>query len=332
MKGFTIAPTFFYRSPLPVQTIDGVDLNLQRREQRPPGARLPVHGVGQAPKDIGACETWNCGRGAWRTQMNLRVVEVASAWAARRALEAIGEVFNLFNAKNPAGFTHRQQPGTERVNPTSCSRPRSRATSSSPSSASGRSGSASRSNPSGVNRRIVPGPHPQGCGPFFIPGRVIGFRPEALGRLPTQLMPLSWPASRSRRLPLALGGIALVAIAWAVASRLFPVWPPDGHGKPAAERWRPNVLLVTIDTLRADRTGGDLTPNLNALAARGASFLNARSPVPLTLPAHTSLMTGLIPPHHGVRLNGLHRLPPETRTLATILRESGYHTGAFVGA
>ncbi len=95
---------------------------------------------------------------------------------------------------------------------------------------------------------------------------------------------------------------------------------------------RANLLLVSIDTLRADRTGGALTPALNALAARGARFVNARSPVPLTLPAHASLMTGLLPPRHGVRLNGAHRLAAGTPTLATVLRRAGYRTAAFVGA
>lgn len=106
-----------------------------------------------------------------------------------------------------------------------------------------------------------------------------------------------------------------------------------GHAPPArATAHRPNLLLVSIDTLRADRTGGALTPALNALAARGVRFVNARSPVPLTLPAHASLMTGLLPPRHGVRLNGAHRLAAGTPTIATALRHAGYRTAAFVGA
>ena len=128
-----------------------------------------------------------------------------------------------------------------------------------------------------------------------------------------------------RPIIIAAGLLAMAAAAWWLLPR------PGGRatGHPAT---RPNVLLVSIDTLRADRTGGALTPSLNALAARGTRFLNARSPVPLTLPAHASLMTGLLPPRHGVRLNGAHRLAAGTPTLATVLRGAGYRTGAFVGA
>src|SRR5262245_16167350 len=97
-----------------------------------------------------------------------------------------------------------------------------------------------------------------------------------------------------------------------------------------------NVLLVTIDTLRADRvgafSGGPLTPTLDALAARGVRFTQAHAHAPLTLPAHTSIMTGLILPTHGVHNNGSTALAPSVPTLATILRGGGYRTGAFVGA
>jgi len=97
-----------------------------------------------------------------------------------------------------------------------------------------------------------------------------------------------------------------------------------------------NVLLVTIDTLRADRVGasagGPLTPTLDALAARGVRFTQAHAHAPLTLPAHTSIMTGLIPPTHGVHNNGSTALASSVPTLATILHDGGYRTGAFVGA
>ena len=92
-----------------------------------------------------------------------------------------------------------------------------------------------------------------------------------------------------------------------------------------------NLLLVTIDTLRADRVGKGLTPTLDRLAARGVRFDHARSNVPLTLPAHTSIMTGLLPPAHGARVNGV----PATdvrQPLAVRLRQAGYRTGAVVGA
>jgi len=97
------------------------------------------------------------------------------------------------------------------------------------------------------------------------------------------------------------------------------------------------VVLVTIDTLRADRVGsyGDRearTPNLDALARTGVRFDQALAPTPLTLPSHTSLMTGLEPPSHGVRHNSLFRVREELPTLAERMREAGFATAAFVGA
>jgi arylsulfatase A-like enzyme/Flp pilus assembly protein TadD len=98
-----------------------------------------------------------------------------------------------------------------------------------------------------------------------------------------------------------------------------------------------NVLLVTIDTLRADRIGAygsraGLTPTLDALAAGGVRFTRVWSHAPVTLPAHASILTGLLPPRHGVRNNGSFRLGLEPATLAERLRAAGYRTGAFVGA
>ena len=95
---------------------------------------------------------------------------------------------------------------------------------------------------------------------------------------------------------------------------------------------RPDVILVTIDTLRADRVGRALTPNIEAAGARGARFFSARSTVPLTLPAHVSLMTGTLPPTNGVRLNGVHRFDGSRPTLARLFRQAGHETAAFVGA
>ncbi len=135
------------------------------------------------------------------------------------------------------------------------------------------------------------------------------------------------------RTPRRLRAAAIALVLMAAGAAAWYLYPRAGGAPPAgAITTRANVLLVSIDTLRADRTGGPLTPSLNALAARGTRFVNARSPVPLTLPAHASLMTGLLPPRHGVRLNGAHRLAAGTPTLATVLRRSGYRTGAFVGA
>ncbi len=84
---------------------------------------------------------------------------------------------------------------------------------------------------------------------------------------------------------------------------------------------RPSVLLVSIDTLRADHVGvyGAVeaeTPRLDALAAAGTRFDTAIAPAPLTLPSHASLLTGLDPPRHGVRHNGVYRLDARIETLA----------------
>ena len=105
-KGFTLAPTFFYRSPLPVPTIRGVDFNLNRENNDLPERAFQFDGVGNPAKDIGACETWNCSRGAWRTQANVRLSYGFKLKGSAR-IEAIGEVFNVFNAQNPA-FTITQ--------------------------------------------------------------------------------------------------------------------------------------------------------------------------------------------------------------------------------
>jgi arylsulfatase A-like enzyme/Flp pilus assembly protein TadD len=100
---------------------------------------------------------------------------------------------------------------------------------------------------------------------------------------------------------------------------------------PAAPATPRNVVLVTIDTLRADRVGTGVAPALDRFATAGIQFTAARTPVPLTLPAHTSLLTGALPATHGVHVNG-QVLPDDVPTLATVLRGAGYRTGAFVGA
>jgi arylsulfatase A-like enzyme len=99
---------------------------------------------------------------------------------------------------------------------------------------------------------------------------------------------------------------------------------------------RPNIVLVTIDTLRADHVGAygaalAATPRLDALAREGLRFDHAVSPVPLTRPAHASLLTGLYPHEHGLRDNLPHKLDPSIPTLARRLQQAGYQTGASVG-
>lgn len=127
----------------------------------------------------------------------------------------------------------------------------------------------------------------------------------------------------------ALGAAVLLFLAVAGCNRVELTTAPDLE--------RPNVLLVTIDTLRADRLGaygaqGVETPRLDALAAAGARFETAIAPAPLTLPSHASLLTGLDPPRHGVRHNGVYRLDAGIETLAERFRAAGYATGAVTGA
>jgi choline-sulfatase len=105
-----------------------------------------------------------------------------------------------------------------------------------------------------------------------------------------------------------------------------------GCGGPAAAPPQPNVLLVTIDTFRADRLGTGITPALDRLAASGLRFTTARAAVPLTLPSHTTILTGLLPPVHGVRENGVDALSDTHPTIARLLKTAGYETAAFVGA
>ena len=103
-------------------------------------------------------------------------------------------------------------------------------------------------------------------------------------------------------------------------------------GRAAARERRPNVLLITIDTFRADRLGTGVAPTLDRLATSSLQFTSARTAVPLTLPSHTTILTGLLPPEHGVRDNGVDPSGDPTDTIARLLKAAGYQTAAFVGA
>jgi arylsulfatase A-like enzyme/cytochrome c-type biogenesis protein CcmH/NrfG len=98
-----------------------------------------------------------------------------------------------------------------------------------------------------------------------------------------------------------------------------------------------NVLLITIDTLRADAIGafgsaGGGTPWMDRLATSGVRFDRARGHNVLTLPSHANILAGRLPSEHGVRDNSGFRFPADQATLATILKARGYRTGAFVSA
>lgn len=98
-----------------------------------------------------------------------------------------------------------------------------------------------------------------------------------------------------------------------------------------------NVLLISIDTCRADHLSSygyrhQTTPHIDAIARDGIVFENAVSPIPLTLPAHATMMTSTIPPYHGVRDNYDYRVGASLITLAEILHDRSFVTGAVVGA
>ncbi len=108
----------------------------------------------------------------------------------------------------------------------------------------------------------------------------------------------------------------------------------DVEASPEAEERRPNVLLVTIDTQRADSFGiygnpGGHTPNIDRLAENATVFERATAPMGTTFPSHASLLTGLYPKRHGVRYNG-DVLEDDIETLTEILRAEGWDTMALV--
>ena len=136
------------------------------------------------------------------------------------------------------------------------------------------------------------------------------------------------------RLGVAASVMAVAVIGVAVYRQQAATSP--GGGTPAEVRRPRHVVIVTVDTLRADRVGAygwrdARTPAIDGLATRGARFDRAFAAAPITLPSHASLLSGLYPPGHGSRHNGM-RVRDGVATLATVLREQGWATGAFVGA
>jgi len=117
------------------------------------------------------------------------------------------------------------------------------------------------------------------------------------------------------------GGIFILALA--------ACSPPP----PVSQPTPPSILLVTLDTTRADSTGLETdsvaTPHLEALASRGVVFTQAYTTAPMTLPAHASMLTGLYPAEHGIHENARH-LADDKAVVAARLKERGYGTAAFV--
>ncbi len=137
-------------------------------------------------------------------------------------------------------------------------------------------------------------------------------------------------AGRSRRRPaIIVLGLVVVAIGGGIAIR---------HSRSLAQAKHPrNVLLITMDTTRADYLGcfggtTAQTPNIDRLARAGVIFNRCTACAPLTLPSHSSIMTGLYPYVHGARQNGTGRLPDANLTLAESLKAAGFATQATVAA
>jgi arylsulfatase A-like enzyme/tetratricopeptide (TPR) repeat protein len=145
---------------------------------------------------------------------------------------------------------------------------------------------------------------------------------------------------KKRTVPLVLAAAGLVAVAavgWLLlrpgggsSGRVGRLWAARGTAKP-------NVILVTLDTTRADHLGcyGSRevrTPVLDGLARRGVLFEQAATAAPLTLPAHATILTGMYPTYHGVRVNGNTALNDGQTTLAEVFAAEGYSCGAFIAA
>ena len=127
------------------------------------------------------------------------------------------------------------------------------------------------------------------------------------------------------------GRFCLIALALAIGAIACRRSPPI-HRQAGL-----NVLLVTIDTLRADAIGAygnarASTPTIDRLAERGVRFSAAHAHTVVTLPSHANILSGLYPTHHGVHENSGFRLPQQVDTLASLLHALGYRTGAFVSA
>ncbi|MEO8430640.1 MAG: sulfatase-like hydrolase/transferase [Acidobacteriota bacterium] len=137
--------------------------------------------------------------------------------------------------------------------------------------------------------------------------------------------PTAHPRRRFRAAAAVLVLVAAAAVAYlAIGGRSFSARPK-------------NVLVITLDTIRADRLGAYgyakiHTPAIDSLAKRGVLFERAIAAAPLTLPSHTSLFTGTYPVFHGVRDNGDFVVPQDLTTMAELFAARGFRTGAFVGA
>ncbi len=135
----------------------------------------------------------------------------------------------------------------------------------------------------------------------------------------------------------------IAAVIAAAVLFLFVLRPGKPSGPGISARWaregvdKPNVIIVTMDTTRADHLPcygypGVRTPTLDALAARGVLFEQCAAASPLTLPSHATIMTGMYPTYHGVRINGNTAVSEAQTTLAEVFSSHGYDTAAFIAA
>ncbi len=143
-------------------------------------------------------------------------------------------------------------------------------------------------------------------------------------------------SSGARIIGAALSALCLVPL---LGAQSPPVRPKGPRATPPskAQALQPKVILITVDTLRADRLEcygyrKIKTPNINRLASEGIRFANAIAQVPLTLPSHCSILTGTFPIFHGVRDQAGFYLPEKRTTLAQVLKAQGFATAAFVSA
>jgi arylsulfatase A-like enzyme len=141
---------------------------------------------------------------------------------------------------------------------------------------------------------------------------------------------------KAKALPYVLLVLLIAAIVAAIALRHLATRRPAGHVPSARSGTARHLVLVTIDTLRADHVGaygyrGGTSPTLDRIARDGVRFDRAYAPAPITLASHASMLTGRYPAGHGARDN-LMPVSPAVPTLATVLHEQGFQTGAFIAA
>jgi len=148
---------------------------------------------------------------------------------------------------------------------------------------------------------------------------------------------LSEPGSDALFSALRLRGpqsqLRCLVVLWAISALSFP--SPSAAAPPENGSDHPPVILISVDTLRADVLGcygsrKPSTPHIDAIARGGTLFVQASSQVPLTLPSHTSMLASTYPFFNGIEENG-EVVPPGTLTLTTVLQSRGYHAGAFIG-